>query len=103
MHNPLPEDAVMCFLPHILCPKLVIVFYFREALDIQYDIIHILKSLEEEHQFPKISVELVDNDSSVIYAASKKSAHVSYLKYDVDIYVDNTIVHEVVCLHLWLA
>ena len=52
-------------------------YHFREALDIQYDIIHILKSLEEEHQFPKISVELVDNDSSVIYAASKKSAHVS--------------------------
>ena len=60
-------------------------YHFREALDIQYDIIHILKSLEEEHQFPKISVELVDNDSSVIYAASKKSAHVSYLKCDVDI------------------
>ena len=77
MHNPPPEDAAMCFCHTYCVPKLVIVFYFREALDIQYDIIHILKSLEEEHQFPKISVELVDNDSSVIYAASKKSAHVS--------------------------
>ena len=32
--------------------------------------------LEEENQFPKISVELVDNEPSLIYAASKKSTQV---------------------------
>lgn len=42
-------------------------------MDINYDVIHILKKLEEEHQFPKISVELVDNAPSVIYSQSKKS------------------------------
>ena len=50
---------------------------FREALDIQYDVLNILKMLEEEHQFPKISVELVDNEPSLIYSACKKSTQVS--------------------------
>jgi len=48
----------------------------RDALDIQYDILNLLNQLEEEHQFPKIYVELIDNEPSSVYAASKKSAQV---------------------------
>jgi len=54
----------------------VILCDFREALDIQYDLVKILADLEEQEQFPKISVELVDKGPSAVYAVSKKAAQV---------------------------
>ncbi|XP_055370819.1 transcription elongation factor SPT6 isoform X2 [Condylostylus longicornis] len=44
----------------------------REALSIQYELREMVKELVEEEQFPKISVEIVDNDLAKIYSNSKK-------------------------------
>ncbi|XP_071546473.1 transcription elongation factor SPT6 [Panulirus ornatus] len=44
----------------------------REAIMVKDDLIQILKDLEEQEQFPKISVEIIDNDLAKIYSMSKK-------------------------------
>lgn len=44
----------------------------REGFMVKEDLIQILKDLEEQEQFPKINVEIIDNDLAHIYAMSKK-------------------------------
>ncbi|KAG7162673.1 Transcription elongation factor SPT6-like [Homarus americanus] len=44
----------------------------REAIMVKEDLIQILKDLEEQEQFPKINVEIIDNDLAHIYSMSKK-------------------------------
>lgn len=44
-----------------------------KTLKIQRDLQDIIKFLVDEEQFPKISVEIVNNDLAIIYANSKKS------------------------------
>lgn len=44
----------------------------RDALMIRDDLNEIIKDLAEEEQFPKISVEIIDNDLAKLYSNSKK-------------------------------
>lgn len=44
----------------------------RDAIMVQQDLREVVKELMEEEQFPKIAVEIIDNQLATIYANSKK-------------------------------
>ncbi|KAK7079180.1 Transcription elongation factor SPT6 [Halocaridina rubra] len=62
------QDFIMRRKPHVVAVS----GESREALMVQEDTVQVLKDLEEQEQFPKINVEIIDNDLADIYSISKK-------------------------------
>ncbi|XP_068217415.1 transcription elongation factor SPT6 isoform X2 [Palaemon carinicauda] len=62
------QDFIMRRKPHVVAVS----GESREAIMVQEDLMQILKDLEEQEQFPKINVEIIDNDLADIYSISKK-------------------------------
>lgn len=63
------KDLIMRRRPHVV----VIGSESHEAIMLVDDVKEVLTSLEEQEQFPKINVELLDNTLATLYAASKKA------------------------------
>lgn len=62
------QDFVIRRKPHVIAVS----GESRDALMVKEDLIQILKDLEEQEQFPKINVEIIENNLADIYAMSKK-------------------------------
>ncbi|KAA0186889.1 hypothetical protein HAZT_HAZT009216 [Hyalella azteca] len=62
------RDLIMRRRPHVI----TIGGESKEALMLVEDIKEVVSSLEEQEQFPKINVELLDNTLAILYALSKK-------------------------------
>ncbi|KAK8722073.1 hypothetical protein OTU49_012465 [Cherax quadricarinatus] len=62
------QDFIIRRKPHVIA----VGGQSREAQMVKEDLIQILKDLEEQEQFPKINVEIIDTDLANIYAVSKK-------------------------------
>jgi len=62
------RDMVTYYKPHVVC----VGGESRDAMYLVQDLKDVLVTLEEQEQFPKINVEIIDNSFSKIYACSKK-------------------------------
>ncbi|CAL4068292.1 unnamed protein product [Meganyctiphanes norvegica] len=69
-------DFIMRRKPHVI----VVSGESRDSIMIMEDLVQICKDLEEQEQFPKINVELMDNDLARLYCQSKKGIN-DFLDY----------------------
>lgn len=62
------QDFILRRKPHVIA----ISGESRDALMVKEDLIQIVKDLEEQEQFPKLNVEIIENNLADVYSMSKK-------------------------------